>query len=97
MAGVTPRKFCFVLRLTLLRAVSLCNVWDVQADGPEIRRRREHNGYGLRRFAATAGISHTHLSRVERGKRNPNPEVMAAIARTLGCDIADIETQGDPP
>jgi transcriptional regulator with XRE-family HTH domain len=69
----------------------------VQTDGPEIRRQRELNGYGLRRFAAAAGISHTHLSRIERGKRHPQPEVMARIADTLGCTIADLERHRTEP
>ncbi|MFC7929130.1 helix-turn-helix domain-containing protein [Streptomyces cinereoruber] len=63
----------------------------MQPDGPEIRRQRELRGYGLRGFAKAAHISHTHLSRIERGLRQPQPEVMAKIARVLGCRISDIQ------
>lgn len=79
------------MRALLLRWVSLCTVLLVQPDGPEIRRQREQRGYGLRRFAKAAQIHPTYLSRIERGERNPQPEVMARIARVLECRIADIQ------
>lgn len=63
----------------------------VQPDGPKIRRQRELRGYGLRRFAKAAQIHPAYLSRIERGERNPQPEVMARIATALGCRIADIQ------
>ncbi|WP_420377898.1 helix-turn-helix domain-containing protein [Streptomyces filamentosus] len=66
-------------------------VFLVQPDGPKIRRQREQRGYGLRGFAKAARISHAYLSRIERGERNPQPEVMARIATVLGCGIADIQ------
>ncbi|TRV72595.1 helix-turn-helix transcriptional regulator [Streptomyces sp. 130] len=69
----------------------------MKADGPRIRQRRETSGQGLRRFARTAGISASHLSRIERGETDPQPEALARIATHLGCDIADLvpETNGD--
>ena len=82
---------CVSLRFFLSRWVSLCSVLLVQPDGPEIRRQREQRGYGLRRFAKAAQISHPYLSRIERGERNPQPEVMARIAENLNCEIADIQ------
>lgn len=63
----------------------------VQPNGDKIRRQRELKGYGLRRFAEVAEIDHTHLSRIERGLRKPQPEVMKRIADTLGCLITDLE------
>ncbi|MCP9205558.1 helix-turn-helix domain-containing protein [Streptomyces sp. NEAU-Y11] len=63
----------------------------MQADGSKIRRQRELRGYGLRRFAAVAGLSPAHLSRIERGLRDPQPEVLARIAAALECDIEDLE------
>ncbi|MER7813864.1 helix-turn-helix transcriptional regulator [Streptomyces sp. NPDC096153] len=71
--------------------MSLGTVVHVQADGPKIRRQREQHGYGLRRFAKAAAISHPYLSRIERGHKNPQPEVMARIADVLGCQISDLE------
>ncbi|MFD6324234.1 helix-turn-helix domain-containing protein [Streptomyces sp. NPDC058442] len=63
----------------------------MQADGPEIRRQRERAGYGLRRFAAAAQMSPSHLSRIERGQSDPQPEVLARIAARLDCTVADLE------
>ncbi|MFJ6319667.1 helix-turn-helix domain-containing protein [Streptomyces californicus] len=69
----------------------------MQPDGPEIRRRRELRGYGLRTFALAAEISHTHLSRIERGIKGAQPEVMSRIATLLGCGINDIERNRTEP
>ncbi|GGT43672.1 helix-turn-helix domain-containing protein [Streptomyces purpureus] len=63
----------------------------MQPDGSEIRRQRELSGYGLRRFANAAQINAGYLSRIERGLRSPQPEVMARIADVLGCRIADLQ------
>lgn len=77
----------------LFRWLSSATVVHVQPDGPEIRRQREERGYGLRGFAKAAHINHGYLSRIERGLRSPQPEVMARIARVLGCRIVDIQRQ----
>ena len=69
----------------------MCIVFLVQPDGREIRRQRELRGYGLRGFAKAANISHSYLSRIERGERHPQPEVMARIAKALGREIVDIK------
>jgi len=79
------------MRLALPRCASMCIVFHVQPDGPEIRRQREQRGYGLRGFAKAARISHGYLSRIERGERNPQPEVMKRIAQVLDREIADIQ------
>ena len=63
----------------------------MQPDGPEIRRQRELSGYGLRRFAKAAHITHGYLSRIERGLRKPQPEVMARIAGLLDRRVEDLE------
>ncbi|WP_126931572.1 helix-turn-helix domain-containing protein [Streptomyces sp. NP10] len=69
----------------------------MKADGPRIRKQRETSGQGLRRFAEAAGISASHLSRIERGETDPQPEALARIATHLGCTIGDLtpETNGD--
>lgn len=75
----------------LLRYASIRYVAPVRIDGSQVRVRRERSGFGLRSFAALASISPAHLSRIERGERNPQPEVAARIAQALGASIADIE------
>ncbi|MFJ5059059.1 helix-turn-helix domain-containing protein [Streptomyces nigra] len=78
-----------------LRCVaSLCFVGyrrAMRADGPTIRRRRELSGHGLRAFADSVGISASYLSRIERGQRAPQPEVLKAIAGCLECPIEELE------
>ncbi|MEW2127059.1 helix-turn-helix transcriptional regulator [Streptomyces sp. NPDC007259] len=85
------------MRFVLRRCVSLGSVLLVQPDGREIRRQREQRGYGLRSFARAAGISHTHLSRIETGARGAQPEVMARIADLIGCRISDLERDRTEP
>lgn len=63
----------------------------MQVDGPRIRRRRERSGLGLRAFADAVGVSPSHLSRIERGLRAPQPEVLALIAGGLECPVEDLE------
>ncbi|MEV4858961.1 helix-turn-helix transcriptional regulator [Streptomyces ossamyceticus] len=63
----------------------------MRVDGPRIRRRRELSGHGLRAFADSVGISASYLSRIERGLRAPQPEVLAAIAGHLQCPIEELE------
>ncbi|WP_417190333.1 helix-turn-helix domain-containing protein [Streptomyces stelliscabiei] len=63
----------------------------MEVDGPRIRRRRELSGHGLRTFADSVGISASYLSRIERGQRAPQPEVLAAIAGRLQCPMEELE------
>lgn len=62
----------------------------VQADGPTIRRKRERMGYGLNAFARQVGISASHLSRIERGLRGAQPEVVRRIASGLRVTLGEI-------
>ena len=55
----------------------------MQARGRTIRRKREASGYGLTAFARRVEISPSHLSRIERGKANPSPDVLKRIAVAL--------------
>jgi transcriptional regulator with XRE-family HTH domain len=83
------------MNFNALRCVaSLCFVGYGQVmrvDGPRIRRRRELSGHGLRAFADSVGISASYLSRIERGQRAPQPEVLAAIAGYLKCPVEELE------
>lgn len=83
------------MKSDVLRCVaSLCFVGYrrvMRVDGPRIRRRRELSGHGLRAFADSVGISASYLSRIERGQRAPQPEVLAAIAGHLKCPVEELE------
>lgn len=60
-------------------------------DGPTLRAVRESAGVPLRRVARHAGMSHGHLSKVERGEygRPVTPAIMAAYERATGRRLAD--------
>lgn len=49
----------------------------------EMRRER---GYTLEQLAERVGISAGMLSRIERGERSPNLELLSVIAEALMCD-----------
>jgi transcriptional regulator with XRE-family HTH domain len=87
---VIHRSLTRIRTFVLPRTLSYVIVLLVQVDGPEIRRRRELSGFGLRRFADVAGLSPAALSRIERGQRTPHPETAALIATALGCAISDL-------
>jgi transcriptional regulator with XRE-family HTH domain len=60
-------------------------------DGPTLRAIRESMGVPLRRIARLAGMSHGHLSKVERGEygRPVTPAIMSAYERTTGVSLSE--------
>lgn len=60
-------------------------------DGPTLRAIRESMQVPLRRIARQAGMSHGHLSKVERGEhgRPITPAVVSAYERVTGVSLAD--------
>jgi transcriptional regulator with XRE-family HTH domain len=52
-----------------------------------LRRRRELT---LVDTAARAGISPQYLSEIERGRKDPSSEVLAAVAGALGCALVEV-------
>ena len=57
-----------------------------------VRVWREHRGMTRRQLAEAAGISLTHLSQIESGKRRGSDKVLAAIAGELGLQPDDLVT-----
>lgn len=55
--------------------------------GAVLRAERRRQGRTLSQVAETAGISMQHLSDVERGRKDPSSELLAAITGALGLDI----------
>jgi len=55
-----------------------------------LRRSRLDQGKTLREVAEAAGVFIGHLSEVERGRKEPSSEVLAAICRALGLDLVDL-------
>jgi transcriptional regulator with XRE-family HTH domain len=69
-------------------------------DGPTLRSVREHMGVPLRRIARTAGMSHGHLSKVERGEpgRPVTPAVLSAYEKATGIRLTGLASPAtDPP
>jgi transcriptional regulator with XRE-family HTH domain len=61
--------------------------------GETIRQQRELNQLSMRRFAELAGISNPYLSQIERGRRAPSEQVLAAIARSLKVSVDSLYDQ----
>jgi transcriptional regulator with XRE-family HTH domain len=60
-----------------------------QRIGPAIRKLRRSNDLTLDQLATQAGISASHLSRLERGQTLPSFTVLAQIAQVLGVSVDD--------
>jgi ribosome-binding protein aMBF1 (putative translation factor) len=58
--------------------------------GQRLRAAREEQGERLVDIAARAGISTQYLSEIERGRKEPSSEMIAAVTGALGIDLADL-------
>jgi transcriptional regulator with XRE-family HTH domain len=58
--------------------------------GARMRHLRRRRGLTLVEVAGRAGISSQYLSEVERGRKDPSSEVLAAIAGALDCAVLDL-------
>ena len=58
--------------------------------GASLRRLRLRQGRTLRDVSASAAVSLGYLSEIERGRKEPSSEILAAICRALGLELADL-------
>ena len=58
--------------------------------GVVLRRIRLHQGRTLRDVADTARVSVPYLSEVERGRKEPSSELLAAICTALDLQLTDL-------
>lgn len=58
--------------------------------GPQIRELRLERGMTLDQLSRSAGISASHLSRLERGQAEPSFTVAAGLASQLDVSLADL-------
>ncbi len=58
--------------------------------GRVLRRTRLGQRRTLREVADAVGMSIGHLSEVERGRKEPSSEMLAAICRALGITMTDL-------
>ena len=56
--------------------------------GRKLRERREDQGRRLVDVAERAGISPQYLSEIERGRKEPSSEMIAAVSGALGIELA---------
>ncbi|BDX34675.1 hypothetical protein TUM20985_52220 [Mycobacterium antarcticum] len=59
-----------------------------EALGRRLRVTREHQGRRLVDVAERAGISPQYLSEIERGRKEPSSEMIAAVSGALGIELA---------
>ncbi|QCR18824.1 helix-turn-helix domain-containing protein [Agrococcus sp. SGAir0287] len=64
-----------------------------EALGRRLRALRLRRGATLADVAARAGIAPQYLSEVERGRKDPSSEMVAAIAGALGVTLLDLTVQ----
>ena len=76
-----------VVRLRLLPEPE--PLWRV-AVGTQLREERRRRGERIVDVAARAGVSPQYLSEVERGRKDPSSEVLAALAGALGLRVLDL-------
>lgn len=58
--------------------------------GQSLRTTRVEQGERLVDVAERAGISPQYLSEIERGRKEPSSEMIAAVAGALGVELADL-------
>lgn len=58
--------------------------------GAALRRARLRQGRTLKDVADRAQVSLPYLSEIERGRKEPSSEVVAAVCRALGLHLVDL-------
>lgn len=58
--------------------------------GARLRRLRKLRGLTLTELAAESGVSPQYLSEVERGRKEPSSEMIAAISGALGLTLVQL-------
>ena len=64
-----------------------------EAVGRELRDERQDAGRTLADVAELAGVSTQYLSEIERGRKEPSSEMIAALAGALGITLIDLTEQ----
>ena len=75
------------------RTVSLDRPPVRQRIGPTIKALRVKQNLSLNALAAAAGISPSHLSRIERGLTVPSYDVLDRVADAIGSDLRELRAE----
>lgn len=62
-----------------------------------VRAMRKNAGMTLVEVADAMGLTHTHISNIERGVRKLDLDTMERLARVLGCSVSDFLTDDHFP
>jgi len=65
--------------------------------GRAVRQLRVKREMTLEALARTSGLHWTYLSGIERGRRNPTLNVMAAVAASLGVKTSELVLLAEDP
>jgi len=58
--------------------------------GEQVRRLRTRRGLTQQKLAERSGLHETHISRIERGQREPRLTTIFALARGMGSEVAEL-------
>jgi transcriptional regulator with XRE-family HTH domain len=58
--------------------------------GDRVRQRRHELGLSQEALAHRAHLNRTYIGSLETGERNPSLDLIARLAKALGCDAADL-------
>ena len=61
-----------------------------EALGRELRAERSARGERIADVARRAGVSPQYLSEVERGRKDPSSEILAALAGAVGLPVREL-------
>ena len=75
------------------RTVSLDRPPVRQRIGPTIKALRVKQALSLNALASAAGISPSHLSRIERGLTVPSYDVLDRVADAIGSDLRELRAE----
>ena len=64
--------------------------------GATIQHHRQQQGFSQRTLAAHTGLSHTYISQIEQGKRNPTILSLRSIADALHISLGLLIAPLDP-
>ena len=81
-----------ISRIFPLESQALEPLWR-EVLGSRLRALRTDRGETLAQTAERAGISPQYLSEVERGRKEPSSEMIAALAGALGITLIDLTEQ----
>ncbi len=63
-----------------------------KTNGSPLARLRMERGLTQGQLAELAGVPHQHISRWERGERNPGTKSLLKLAAALKCSLEDLLT-----